>query len=561
VASRRRAGRASAAPRRGSRSTAPQPPIDLAGDTGHGLAARAALVALGIATAGIVLYARFRLAGTPLERDEGEYAYAGQLILQGIPPYALVYNMKFPGVYYAYAAIMGVLGETPWAIRVGLLAVHAATAAALFVLCRRLAGSLVGVVAACTFALLALDRWSMGVFAHATHFVALPAVASLLALHQAVASERARWFVAAGALAGLAVVMKQQAAALALLTIGLATWTGRRHGAMAIAGSAIPIVLLVALLAIEGVLGRFWFWTFQYAAAYVSETPLSAAAAMFGFAWTYITQDNAVIWYGAAAGLALLFLARWSARLRVAAVVWLGAAALAVAPGFFFRPHYFILAMPVAGLLTGIGVASIERGLTGALGAARARLAAVALFAALAGVYVWGEADYLFRMTPAAVSRAVYESNPFIESVEIGRYLQAHTSPDDRIAVLGSEPQIYFYADRKSATGYIYTYALMERQPYAARMQDEMRREIEAARPAYLVFVGIAASWAAQPSSDQRILTWANEYTAKCYERVGVADIDPRRGTTMRWDADSAGYQTRSPFVVLTFRRAAREGC
>jgi len=46
---------------------------------------------------------RFRLRDFPLERDEGEYAYAGQLILQGIPPYQLAYNMKLPGTYAAYA--------------------------------------------------------------------------------------------------------------------------------------------------------------------------------------------------------------------------------------------------------------------------------------------------------------------------------------------------------------------------------------------------------------------------------------------------------------------------
>ena len=51
----------------------------------------------------LVVAIRIRLLGIPLERDEGEYAYAGQLILQGIPPYKLAYNMKFPGTYAAYA--------------------------------------------------------------------------------------------------------------------------------------------------------------------------------------------------------------------------------------------------------------------------------------------------------------------------------------------------------------------------------------------------------------------------------------------------------------------------
>ena len=38
----------------------------------------------------LVVAIRIRLLGIPLERDEGEYAYAGQLILQGVPPYKLV---------------------------------------------------------------------------------------------------------------------------------------------------------------------------------------------------------------------------------------------------------------------------------------------------------------------------------------------------------------------------------------------------------------------------------------------------------------------------------------
>ena len=45
---------------------------------------------------------RFHLRQCPLERDEGEYAYAGQLMLQGIAPYQLVYSMKLPGTFAAY---------------------------------------------------------------------------------------------------------------------------------------------------------------------------------------------------------------------------------------------------------------------------------------------------------------------------------------------------------------------------------------------------------------------------------------------------------------------------
>ena len=60
-------------------------------------ALRACAWILLAATVLAVLVARVRLAGLPLERDEGEYAYGGQLLLLGVAPYKLAYSMKLPG--------------------------------------------------------------------------------------------------------------------------------------------------------------------------------------------------------------------------------------------------------------------------------------------------------------------------------------------------------------------------------------------------------------------------------------------------------------------------------
>src|SRR3954471_16100403 len=70
---------------------------------------------------------RWRLAAMPLERDEGEYAYAGQLMLEHIPPYKFAYNMKLPGTYASYAALMAIFGETPQGIHIGVLLINAVT--------------------------------------------------------------------------------------------------------------------------------------------------------------------------------------------------------------------------------------------------------------------------------------------------------------------------------------------------------------------------------------------------------------------------------------------------
>src|SRR5437588_568756 len=86
----------------------------------------------------LVLVVRVRLREMPLERDEGEYAYAGQLILQGIPPYKEAYNMKLPGTYAAYAVIMGLFGQSPAGIHFGLMLINVASIVMVFLLGRRL---------------------------------------------------------------------------------------------------------------------------------------------------------------------------------------------------------------------------------------------------------------------------------------------------------------------------------------------------------------------------------------------------------------------------------------
>jgi len=69
----------------------------------------------------IVVAIRIRLLNMPLERDEGEYAYAGQLLLQGVSPYQAAYNvtLKLPGTCVAYALIMAVFGQTASALHAG----------------------------------------------------------------------------------------------------------------------------------------------------------------------------------------------------------------------------------------------------------------------------------------------------------------------------------------------------------------------------------------------------------------------------------------------------------
>ena len=210
--------------------------------------------------------------------------------------------------------------------------------------------------------------------------------------------------------------------------------------------------------------------------------------------------------------------------------------------------------LPAIAILTGVAVSCVRNLL-------RSRQFPFALdlslpllvFFAAVGQSLNQNADYFFKLSPEMASRALYGRNPFPESVQIANYIKVNSAAGDRIAVIGSEPQIYFYAHRRSATGYIYTYGLMEEQSYAGKMQQEMINEIESAHPRYLVYVNVAASWLRHPQSETRIFEWRARY-CEAYELVALADILPRGETVYRWGNDARNYAPTSDSVLYVYK-------
>ena len=171
---------------------------------------------------------------------------------------------------------------------------------------------------------------------------------------------------------------------------------------------------------------------------------------------------------------------------------------LSTCPGLQFRPHYFIVLLPPVAIFSAVAGSQLldfaQRSMmthrSDGRPAPRPWLAIV-LLVAVGALIVWPQREFFFQRTPAQACRAVYGPEPFVESPAIAAYISRHSTPDQTMVVLGSEPQLYFYAGRHSATGYIFTYALMEHQPFAERMRQEMCHEVEAAKAEFLVLVDI----------------------------------------------------------------------
>jgi len=217
---------------------------------------------------------------------------------------------------------------------------------------------------------------------------------------------------------------------------------------------------------------------------------------------------------------------------------FLGFSFAAVCTGLYFRNHYFVMLLPAVSLLAGVGLAGMAKTFL---------RPALAVFVAGVGISLFLQRGYLFAMDPTQASAAIYGENPFPEAQTVARYLRVQSPPQARIAVLGSEPEIYFYADRHSATGYIYTYGLMEPQKYAARMEDEMIGEIEQSRPEYVVYVSSPPSWLRQKTSGDHIFIWAAQFLATRYERLELPGSGSlqifRRRTSPSPQLTAAGFR------------------
>jgi hypothetical protein len=203
----------------------------------------------------------------------------------------------------------------------------------------------------------------------------------------------------------------------------------------------------------------------------------------------------------------------------------------------------------------GLAIARTEAWFANRTGKTYAPLLAWLGGAVACGQSLYADATPLFAMTPPQACRVVFGVNPFPESVGIGRYIREHSTPEQTIAVIGSEPEIYFYAGRHSATGYLYAYPLMEPQPLALTMQEHMIREVETNRPQYVVFIAIPHSWMTGPTSHRLILEWFEKYRDRELQLVGLIQLISDDQTLWTWGPEADTVPLQTTYFVMVFKR------
>jgi hypothetical protein len=317
-----------------------------------------------------------------------------------------------------------------------------------------------------------------------------------------------------------------------------------------------PFALTSLILWRAGIFSNFWFWTFSYARQYSSLVTIKDGWDLFTFNFLPMFYAAPALWIIGLIGLTAFV---WHAPIRRRAVLIIGLLAfsfLAVSSGLYFRTHYFIMLLPAISLLAATAVASAVTLLKAKQMKPWLQALPIIVFFLGWGWAIVKNATFYFRLTPVQACRVVYKNSPFIEAIPVAQYLQQHTSPTDTLAVLGSEPEIFFYAHRKSASGYIYVYALMENQPYWQRMQKQMIDEIETNRPEYLIYSNHPATWLTTMGSSRMapFMNWATAYIKNNYEEVGLVELaDPESHFT--WGEQTGHMKAQTQFYLGIYKR------
>ncbi|MEI7688956.1 MAG: hypothetical protein WCI91_02085 [Candidatus Nomurabacteria bacterium] len=453
----------------------------------------------------------------PFERDEGEYAYSAWLLRSGGTPYQDSFLQKPPLIVYTY-----LLGQTidPWAVW------PPRVLAALFVF---LTAMLVG--------LIAFKEWGIfvGIFsiflflpliafppltpfsANTEKFMILPMTALLTLFVYFKDSQKIWPYVLAGIFSVLAILYKP--ICLPVIFFIIIFWMFKLYRLQTFPNYKViikPIVIiavtsflstLILLSPFFKVWSKFFQEVFTFNISYVSAfnnsfyNLINYSGKFFRYWWVLI------ILFGS------LFI-----KIPKNFYFYIFLCFLCLLT-IFSSPigHYYLILMPFITLVLGslfgsyIDNSSNKEKIWITIGTLTLILFIILL-----------PFKKQFSMSPEELSVWVYGTvNPFGESKEVASHLAKITKIDDTVFVAGSEPQIYYYAKRKSNNRFVITYPLNLETPYREEFQKELISSLEKKHPKAIVFSQRIHSGLWNDGSPDIFIKYFDDLILKNYNVVG----------------------------------------
>lgn len=494
--------------------------IESAGSLPDGRFRTLTLLLIGLAAAALLV--RITAIAQPLGIDQSLWASAVHGMDHGQRLYRDVWEQRPPGIYWVYLGAFRLLGWQPSTVAWLDLLAAAATTALLYGIASALTNRMTAALAAALYATQTMPSWLYG---HGGFLERAVSETFIVVCVCAAAWFAVRWrarpsvalAAGLGLCAGATLVFKPNAGLYFPALLAWAWLYGPRPAAERRTAVSSVAAAAVASLVVP-VLALLWLWNLdllQHARTavidfnryYVGEGFDAAAYAVTFSKAVWLRMKTEPLWTAGAAGAAAavwtLVRVRRLPPLAGLAVIW-GAAAVCVivVNGARLFNSYFIQALPALALL---GAWFLVTALRGTRVWRAAGWATLVIMAALlvqrdyAG-RVLGQARTDLDVLTGRTDRMTYlegfgryaqqSGYSARANQELADYLRAHTGPDDRIFLFGiNGAGVYFDADRLTAHRFLRANFFVDTAfPDPAFRLDAVVRDLEARRPAYLVF-------------------------------------------------------------------------
>lgn len=525
---------------------------------------------LGIITF-FLLMLRLSLMDLPLERDESAYAYLGKRAMEGLAPYRDFYEMKPPLLFYGYGLLDLVFGYSQTGLRWGGLFLTLLMCGGTYLIGRSFFGPKYGLLAALVLALFSANPYTSMVFEESELLVMALALFGIWLLCRLLNEEgnpqhECWWLICAGILIGSSVMVKQSAvfflgfAAIVLILLAEGENLRARLGKLILrglwfsVGAIAPVLLCLGIIFSFGVWEEFAFWNLEYPNLYTQNTNEAAGFNLLKANFDSLTQRQLLLWILGALGLLAIAIKGLNKKMSIALVALVLFSFLTITPGKRYYLHYWIQFLPSVALLFAHLFFKLEK-----LGEKPNLSIAKSLSLPLAGLFLliggaMSSAHWL-KTDSNTLMRDMFGGNPFVEDQLFARIIEAQIQPNETVAVMGSEPQIYVYLDRKAPSRHFYTAFLSRNHRFTETWQKEALEGLKAQKPDYVVFNIMSMSWMLRPDSNQGFYQNSYTWVMENYNPVAWADYVDYYNPTIVTDAGASTYKPQSGSYVMLLKK------